>query len=198
MISNLTRVSFSVEFVVGQLLDLQSTQTPRFRLAQSLGQAQQRLVVLRLVRVWRVGLGLTVWRQRKHGSVKHKLQIPSKQHRNSQNSQEIQQDSGVSGRRLQWQRRLVRNMCLDLACVQVRWSVRRWRPVEAREVPPSGRDATRRAMQQLHLIGPALGRDEDGLRWRDLRHLCRVEMREWRHVIDGVQVEATLWKGREG
>lgn len=69
-----TCVCLSVEFVVWQLLDLQASQSARFRLAEALGQAQQRLVVLRLARVGRVGLGLSVRRQREHGSVNKRRQ----------------------------------------------------------------------------------------------------------------------------
>lgn len=53
---------FRVELVVGQLLDFQATKTSRFGFTETLGKAQKRFVVFGLVRVGRVGLGLTVWR----------------------------------------------------------------------------------------------------------------------------------------
>lgn len=90
-----TCVCLSIEFVVWQLLDLKSPQSARFRLAETLGQAQQRLVVLRLARVGRIGLGLSVRRQREHGSVNETASVNEVVQESKRDLQEVQQNSRV-------------------------------------------------------------------------------------------------------
>lgn len=58
-----------VELVAGQLIDLIAGESPRLGLTQSLGQAEQRLVVLRLIGVARAQIMLVIRRQREHGPI---------------------------------------------------------------------------------------------------------------------------------
>lgn len=81
ILRKLTCMRIRIKLIAAQLLDLQPGQTARLHLTQSLGQIEQRLVVLCFGRLGRSQLGLAVRRQWQH-------------------RQEVEQKSRIGGRRL--------------------------------------------------------------------------------------------------